>query len=108
MPYCRFPREDAVSLERRQAVERDFGARLQALCTKKMLGCAHARVALVNMTSAVSCRMLVDGVHPSAAGAHAMALAWHGALVGATRDRGIAPLMARSPRSRARGAAAAS
>ena len=145
IPYCRFPREDAVSLEHRRAVERDFGmhltpctppptgytltagsvrlplpgARLQALCTKKLLGCAHARVALVNMTSAVSCSMLVDGVHPSAAGAHAMALAWHRALVGATRDRGIAPLMARglslsgraavkrSPRSRAAGAAAA-
>ena len=72
---------------------RNAGARLQALCTKKLLGCAHARVALVNMTSAVSCSMLVDGVHPSAAGAHAMALAWHRALVSATHDRGIAPLM---------------
>lgn len=28
IPYCRFPREDAVSLEHRRAVERDFGMHL--------------------------------------------------------------------------------
>ena len=32
IPYCRFPREDTVSLEHRQAVERDFGMHLSP-CT---------------------------------------------------------------------------
>jgi len=81
VPYCRHSSVDTVGLARRRAAEREFNARLQLLRTKLLPGCAHARFAYVNMTAAVDCEHLVDGVHPSAAGAQAMALTWHQALL---------------------------
>jgi lysophospholipase L1-like esterase len=87
-PYCRHAAADSAGRARRRAVERGFNARLHALCTRKPPGCAHARLACVNLTAAVSCGQLIDGVHPSPAGARAMARTWHRALVPLLRDQG--------------------
>lgn len=80
IPYCRFPAGDTAGPALRRATEREYNARLAELCTQRIPGCARAQITCVNMSAAVRCSQLADGVHPSAPGASAMAAAWFSAL----------------------------
>ena len=80
IPFCRFAAGDAARLALRRATEREYNGRLTELCARRVPGCARAQISCVNMTSAVGCAQLADGVHPSPAGARAMAAAWFSAL----------------------------
>jgi lysophospholipase L1-like esterase len=78
IPFCR---GGLQVLARRRVAEREYRERLHALAKRGLESCPRMRLAHVNMTRWVSCDQLSrDGVHPAAAGAQAMAIAWAGAL----------------------------
>ncbi|EOD31327.1 hypothetical protein EMIHUDRAFT_232122 [Emiliania huxleyi CCMP1516] len=81
IPHCR---GGEAAQRRRRGVEADYHARLEGIAARQseMLrrkpptACPVARLRVVNMSTAVTCRMLIDGIHPDRRGAAHMAAAW--------------------------------
>mmetsp|Transcript_7654 Transcript_7654/g.22413 ORF Transcript_7654/g.22413 Transcript_7654/m.22413 type:complete len:168 (-) Transcript_7654:33-536(-) len=77
IPHCR---GGEAAQRRRRGVEADYHARLEGIAArlrrKPPTACPVARLRVVNMSTAVTCRMLIDGIHPDRRGAAHMAAAW--------------------------------
>ena len=56
IPYCRFPREDIVSLEHRRAVERDFGVHLSPRAHRLRPATSSPLALIASLCQARGCR----------------------------------------------------